>query len=172
MELFVRDGYEGTTVSQIAERAGLTERTFFRHFADKREVLFGGGPQLQQTVVGAIEEEPADAPPMAMVVRALQRTGDTYFVEDHRDRSRRRQTVIDANPSLQERELIKLASLATAIAEALASRQVERSAATLIAETAILVFKVAFGRWIDAVNSTEFGELVAQTFQELRTVAG
>src|SRR6516165_2707757 len=107
MELYVAQGYDNTTVAEIAARAGLTERTFFRHFTDKREVLFRGSEALRDTLVAAIDSAPAGASPLATVTAALDAAGAVFIPE----LARRRQAVILANPELQERELIKLATL-------------------------------------------------------------
>src|SRR4051812_13448244 len=119
LALYGERGFETTTVAEIAERAGLTERTFFRHFADKREVLFGGGEVLQELVVGAAAGAPASLAPIDAAVAGFEAAGSEFFVPGRRERSRQRQAVIDANPALQERELAKLASLSAALADAL-----------------------------------------------------
>src|SRR5664279_5101432 len=105
MELYLDQGFEQTTVAEIAEHAGLTARTFFRYFADKREVLFAGSAELQEHLVAALEGAPATATPLDAVRAALDAAATT--LGEHPDHSRRRQAVIDANPELQERELIK-----------------------------------------------------------------
>src|SRR6478672_8814183 len=122
LELFTARGYEHTTVAEIAERAGLTERTFFRHFADKREVLFWGQDALIELVTKRIADAPDAASPIDMVRGGLQAVGE--MLADRHEHARRRQAVITANPRLQERELIKLASLAAAMAEGLQRRGV------------------------------------------------
>src|ERR1043165_3313499 len=100
LELFGEQGFEQTAVAEIAARAGLTERTYFRHFADKREVLFWGEHLLSDTLVGAIADAPESASALEMV-RAGLGAGTAIFV-DRRDHARRRQAVIDANPGLPE----------------------------------------------------------------------
>ena len=122
LELYVERGFEQTTVAEIAERAGLTERTFFRYFADKREVLFGGSAALQELLLSALASAPESAAPIDAVAAALESAG--ALLQERREYSRRRQAVIDANAALQERELIKLASLASALADALRKRGV------------------------------------------------
>src|SRR5262249_8029357 len=131
MDLYSERGYDQTTVAEIAKRAGLTERTFFRHFADKREVLFSGSAQLQEAIVGGLPGAPESAPPIEAVAVGIEAAGG--FLRE-RDYSRRRQAIIAANPVLQERELIKMASLASAIAGALRKRGVSDPAASLTAE--------------------------------------
>src|SRR6516225_5603915 len=109
MELYAGQGFEQTTVTEIAARAGLTQRTFFRHFADKREVLFAGAHALEDFLVDAVASAPESMAPLDAVAAALADVGAGF--QERRDYSRQRQAVIDANPELQERELIKLASL-------------------------------------------------------------
>ena len=168
LELYVERGFEQTTVAEIAERAGLTERTFFRHFADKREVLFAGAGMLQELLVGAVAGAPESAAPIEAVAAALEAAGT--LLQERRDYSRQRQAVIAANAGLQERELIKLASLATALAEALRQRGVTEPAASLTAEAGIAVFKIAFERWIDGTSQPELPQLIRESLDELRAV--
>ena len=116
MELYSEKGFDQSTVAEIAERAGLTERTFFRHFADKREVLFAGSEMLQEALVSAMGGAPESAAPLDQVAVGLAAAGE-FFVD--RDYSRQRQVIISAHAELRERELIKLASLSAAFAEGL-----------------------------------------------------
>src|SRR6476619_4938485 len=118
LELYRENGFESTTVAEITKRAGLTERTFFRHFADKREVLFAGASALQEALVRGVHDAPAAMPPIEAIATALTEVADTFF-EQRREFAWQRQAVIAANAELQERELIKLATLAAALAEAL-----------------------------------------------------
>jgi len=168
LELYVERGYEQTTVAQIAERAGLTERTFFRHFADKREVLFAGAGTLQDLLVTAVAGAPDAVAPLEAVAAALEAAG--ALLQERREYSRRRQSVIDANPALQERELIKLAALASALAGALRRRGVTGPAASLTAEAGIAVFKIAFERWISETGQSDLPRLIRESLDELRTV--
>jgi AcrR family transcriptional regulator len=168
LALYAERGYENTTVAEIAARAGLTERTFFRHFADKREVLFWGGRMLQELVVGAVDAAPESASPIDAVTLALEATGPMF--EERRDSARRRQRVIDANTELRERELIKLESLASALADALRRRGVADPAATLTAEAGIAVFRVAFARWVSDSDSRELPQHIRESLDELQAV--
>jgi AcrR family transcriptional regulator len=168
MDLYTERGYDQTTVAEIAERAGLTERTFFRYFADKREVLFWGQGALMELVTKHIADAPDSASPIDAVGAALQATGEMF--RGRREHAQRRQAVIDANPGLQERELIKLASLAAAMAECLGRRGVAEPAAKLIAETGVAVFKVAFDRWISAARDTDLSHLVSDSLDELKAM--
>ncbi|MGU3500356.1 TetR family transcriptional regulator [Mycobacterium sp. C31M] len=167
LESYLDRGFEQTTVAEIAARAGLTERTFFRHFADKREVLFGGQDDLGAAMTAAIAAMPFDTAPLDAVTAALESTSD--FFTDRRDHARRRQTVIAANPGLQERELIKLATLASVMAQALRERGVAAGTAGLLAETGIAVFKVAFERWLAEDADTAFTGHIRQSMADLRS---
>jgi len=170
LELYAERGFDQTTVAEIAERAGLTERTFFRHFADKREVLFWGQDALIELVTKRIADAPDSASPIDMVRGALQAVGE--MLADRRDHARRRQAVVAANPRLQERELIKLASLAAAMAEGLKQRGVPEPAAALTAETAVAVFKVAFVRWLDAGRGNDLSRVIGDALDELKALTG
>jgi AcrR family transcriptional regulator len=165
LELYLEQGFDETTVAEIAARAGLTERTFFRHFADKREVLFRGR-ELADALEAAIDDAPAAAAPLDAVAAALESLSG--FFADRRPHARRRQTVIAANPSLQERELIKLASLATTICDALRRRGVADPVASLVAETGVAVFKVAFEHWLTDPAESSLAEHIRETLSELR----
>jgi len=164
LELFLERGYEQTTVADIAERAGVTARTFFRHFADKREVLFAGGGELEAHVVAALESVPASTPPLTAAARALEAAADLLV---DREFSRRRQVVIAANAELRERELVKLAAWSSSLAEGLRRRGVADPAAGLAAETAVALFRVAFERWVAAGERAGLAELVRDSLSEL-----
>lgn len=165
LDLYVEQGFDATTVAEIAARAGLTERTFFRHFADKREVLFRGR-ELADALGAAIDAAPAATTPLDAVAGALESLSD--FFADRRPHARRRQAVIAANPSLQERELIKLASLATTIGDALRRRGVADPTASLVAEAGIAVFKVAFENWLTDPADRSLAEHIREALSELR----
>ncbi|CAM5674883.1 TetR family transcriptional regulator OS=Streptomyces tendae OX=1932 GN=GUR47_05840 PE=4 SV=1 [Streptomyces tendae] len=165
LELYVERGYEQTPVADIAKRAGLTERTFFRHFADKREVLFGGSARLEELCAGAVAAAPGTATPMEAAAAALDAAAGLF--EERGDLVRLRQGVIDANAELRERELTKLASLSDALAEALRRRDVDDLTARLTAETAVGVLKVAFGRWIDGPGKRTLRQLLAECVDAL-----
>src|SRR3954453_21325266 len=107
LELYTERGFDQTTVAEIASRAGLTERTFFRHFADKREVLFGASSELQELMVGAVAGAPDTATPIAAVAAGLEAASSVLH---DREYARRRQAIITATAELQERELIKFAT--------------------------------------------------------------
>ncbi len=169
LALYSERGFEQTTVAEIAKRAGLTERTFFRHFADKREVLFWASGALQELLVSAVASAPACATPIDTIAAALEAAAAALF-QGRREYSRQRQTVIVADAGLQERELIKLAALATAMADALRLRGVGDPTASLAAEAGIVVFKLAFERWINEGEQRDFAHLIRASLDELRAV--
>jgi AcrR family transcriptional regulator len=168
LKLYSERGFEQTTVAEIAKQAGVTERTFFRHFADKREVLFWGAGSLQQLLVSTLASTPDSAAPIAAVAAALEAAG--ALLQQRRDYARQRQTVIAANAELQERELIKLAALSAALADTLRRRGVRDPAASLAAEAGIAVFRIAFERWINETNQRDLSQLIRESLDELKAV--
>jgi AcrR family transcriptional regulator len=169
LELFGERGFEQTTVEDIAKRAGLTKRTFFRHFSDKREVLFGGGEELKQLFVNSLAGAPASAAPIDAIAVSLEAAGAE--LQGRAQFARQRQLVIAANAELQERELVKLASIGAALAHTLRDRGVEEPEASLTAEAAIAVFRIAFERWVAAGDERDLRELIRESLQALRAVA-
>jgi AcrR family transcriptional regulator len=170
LELYVERGFEQTTVAEIAARAGLTARTFFRHFADKREVLFAGSADLQAHLVDALAAAPESATPMQAVGAALDAAAAT--LGQHREFSRQRQSVINSNAELRERELIKMASLSTALAEGLRRRGVPEPDASLAAEAGIVVLRVAFERWVSEPDGPDLAQTMRSALDRLKTVTG
>jgi AcrR family transcriptional regulator len=166
--LYGERGFEQTTVADIAKRAGLTERTFFRHFADKREVLFAGADALRELLVSTVAEVPASLSPIDAAAAGLEAAG--ALIQEGRELARQRQAIIAASAELQERELIKLASLASALAEALRRRGVDEPAASLTAEAGIAVFKVAFERWVEDTDRQELPRLIGESLEQLKAV--
>jgi AcrR family transcriptional regulator len=169
MELYRERGFDQTTVAEIATRAGLTERTFFRYFADKREVLFWGSAALRELLVGTLARTPDSTPPMAAVATAIEAAAAA--LQGRRDFARQRQALIVANAELQERELIKLASLASAMANTLRRRGVTEPAASLSAEAGIAVFKTAFERWVNDTQQRDFARHIRESLDALKAVA-
>jgi AcrR family transcriptional regulator len=169
LELFVEDGYEQTTVAEIAARAGVTERTFFRYFTDKREVLFGGGHELEEHVVGLVTGAPVGTAPFDAIASAFEATARDFFA-DRQSYARQRQAIINSSPDLQERELLKLAALTAALARALAGRGVGEPTASLAAESGVTVFKTSFPRWVSEGNEKDLSQIIKETFAELKAV--
>jgi AcrR family transcriptional regulator len=170
MELYGERGFDQTTVAEIAARAGLTERTFFRHYADKREVLFGGGEMLGERLVAAVAGAPDVATPLDAIAAALEEVGGLIQAARGRDFARSRRSIIAANAELQERELIKLASWADTLARALSARGVDDRVATLAAETGIVVFHVAFDRWVGDSDDRDLPALIRASLGELKAL--
>ena len=168
-ELFRDRGYEQITVADIAQRAGLTERTFFRHYADKREVLFGGAAVLQSELLRALGELPPALPTIEAVRTAVEAVANV--MQGHRALSRERQRIVVAHADLQERELIKRATLTAALAQALQQRGVPEPAASLAADMGMAVFYVGFVRWLDDPAERELVDIVREGFDQLKAVA-
>ena len=166
LELYGEHGFDQTTVAQIAERAGLTERTFYRHFADKREAVFSG--EVHGVLVSTLAGAPASMTAIEAVTAALDAAG--AVLDERRGMTRRRQAVIAANPALQRHEQIKYATLAADLAEALRGRGVEPSSAQLAGDAGVAVFRAAFERWIDENEHRDFGRLVREALDELAEV--
>jgi len=169
MELFLERGYDRTTVGDIAARAALTERTFFRYFTDKREVLFAGSEEFVTLILESIASAPKMKAPLEVVVTAIGATAP--FFEARRAHARKRHALITAHAELQERELIKLAKLAFAIASSLRQRGLAETTADLVAGTGLTVFKSAFERWIeDTKKQRDVAHHVRAALAELRLV--
>ena len=168
LDLFAEHGYENTTVIDIAERAGLTKSTFFRHFPDKREVLSGGNT-MPRLLVEGIAGAPANATPLQAIASALDLAGQKLFVPARRDFVTRRRAVIAASAELQEREALKGLALLASMTEALRQRGVADMTAQMAAQTGALALKLAFDRWLDPDNEAEFGQVARRTLAELQT---
>ncbi|MEU9221823.1 helix-turn-helix domain-containing protein [Streptomyces sp. NPDC048376] len=166
LELYSERGYDNVTVTDIAERAGLTRRSYFRYFPDKREVLFGGSERLPPALAEAVLAADPDAAPLAAALDAMSRVG-TWLAEQVEDAAERR-AVIDASPELRERERTKAAAVTRAIREALVQRQVEADTAELVAQLATVAFGNAFRHWIDAGGRTSFGSCLDTVTDRLR----
>ena len=167
-ELFDEQGFERTTVAEIAQRAGLTQRTFFNHFADKREVLFGLNARFEQEVVREIAACADDVAPLDAVVHALQAAGDAMFA-GRRAAVLHRHRIVQANPELQERELRKHAALTNAVAAALQARGLDPDSALLTAGVGMLVQQTAVLRWARPDEVRPLRELLADAQESLRT---
>lgn len=171
LELFQEQGYARTTVGDIAERAGLTERTFFRYFTDKREVLFSGSKDLEQAMVELVVSAPKDVPPLEVTIRAVEAAAT--LLQARRDFSdvRARYAIVTEHAEVRERELIKMASLAIAVTRALHARGVSEPAASVVAESGITVFKVGFERWVSAKKPGEFAAHVRAAADALKAAS-
>ncbi|GAB4081008.1 helix-turn-helix transcriptional regulator [Modestobacter muralis] len=168
MSLYFERGYDAVTVAEIAERAGLTKRTFFRHYADKREVLFAGAPAFQAGVVAAVAAAPVDQAPVDTVIAALAETGGAQLAQ-YGEWARARRDLVESSADLRERALIKSADLAAAVAAALRERGVAPGQATLTAHAAVTAFTVGYDRWADGNGVGDLPTAVRETLADLRT---
>ena len=166
LDLFDERGFDQTSVAQIAQRAELTERTFYRHYADKREVLFQGQEKLNDALADALATAP-ELGPLAVADEVLARAA-TFFDDERRPFSRRRQRVIDANPELMERERAKMAHLTDAFAAGFRERGIPDVRAAVAAGTIVSAFQVTFGLWVAADETRGFTELGRAVVGELR----
>jgi AcrR family transcriptional regulator len=169
VELYSERGFEQTTVAEIASRAGLTERTFFRHFADKREVLFAGTDTLQDLLVSTVANTAAGLAPIDAAAAGIEAAGAA--IQEGGNLPRQRAAIVAASAELQERELIKLASLASALAEELRRRGVTEPAASLTAEAGVAVFKIAFERWVNETDGQDLPRLIRESMETLKAVS-
>jgi AcrR family transcriptional regulator len=168
MALYAEQGFEQTTAAEIAARAGLTERTFFRHFADKREVLFYGTEVMRDRLVRAVAAAPPSATPMDAVGAAFEAAGS--MLQENPERARLRDAIVSANAELRERELTKLAAFAATVAGALRDRGVPEPAASLAAETGVAIFKIAFARWTSEPGQPDLPGIFRELMEEFREV--
>jgi AcrR family transcriptional regulator len=168
IELFTEQGFAATTVPQITARAGLTTRTFFRHFADKREVLFGG-EEIPEFAARIIADTPASLDPITLIIAGLQTVAETRFA-GRRDEFRQRRAIILSDEGLRERELRKRAALAEVIRDGFAGRGVDARTAALLADSSVTVLNVALGEWLDQDDEDRtLVEIILDALQSLRT---
>ncbi len=170
LELFLEQGFAETTVPQITARAGLTTRTFFRHFADKREVLFAGEEDVPALVTRLLAEAPATLSPLAVIDWGFQPFAAATF-EGRFEELRMRRRIIQADAGLRERELQKRATLAEAVRQGFLLRGTDELTALLAAEIAVTVFSVSLTRWLDQDAGDKLAGIIVHTLQVLRGVA-
>jgi AcrR family transcriptional regulator len=170
LALFAEHGYDATTVAEIADRAGLTKSTFFRHFADKREVLFGGQDMLTELFSDAVRTAPPSATTVGCLAAALE-SAAAAFTPDRHDLAPQQRAVIAANSELQERELLKRARLASAMADALRVRGADDTTARLAAEMGVLAFSTAYARWAAPDNRQPFTQIAHAALRDLQARA-
>jgi AcrR family transcriptional regulator len=167
LELFSENGYEATTVAQIAERANLNRATFFRHFADKREILFGGEEVLSGLFADAIRQAPDDADVSACLAGALK-AADAVMTAEQRRRAAQRHRIAEASVEVRERGLLKTAGIANSVVGSLLERGVEDLTARLGAEMLILAFSLALRRWIESATDEPFSQYGAAALARLQ----
>jgi AcrR family transcriptional regulator len=169
LELYQERGFDQTTTAEIAARAGVNERTFFRHFPDKREVLFDGEADLRATLIQAVAEAPDGLQPLDMLLCAFREA--ERILERNRPFAEPRLRVIAMTPALRERDLAKAASLSDAVAEALRQRGVADRLAGLAAVTGWAAFHQAAQAWIDDPSQSLYAHLL-RVFDDLRALYG
>lgn len=167
LELYAEHGFDRTTTAEIAARAGVTERTFFRHFPDKREVLFGGEADLRADLIKSVADAPDGLPPLEVLLRAFRKSG--RILEGNRPFAEPRLAVIAATPALRERDLAKAAAMTDALAGALRERGVAERLAALAAHIGWITFHHAAGAWIEDSART-LDEHVTEAFEDLRAL--
>lgn len=170
LALFLEQGFSETTVPQIAARAGLTTRTFFRYFADKREVLFGGDDSVPALVQHMLAQAPPEVRPVSLIVSQLASFAETVFGHRHQVLGIRHQ-IIRTDQGLRERELQKKATLKAAIVDGFVQRGTDELTATLAADLAMMVLGTALARWLTSDGSAPLSTAVAQVLAAFRTLA-
>ncbi|MBM6405282.1 TetR family transcriptional regulator [Phycicoccus sp. CSK15P-2] len=170
LDLFAEQGFADTTVPQITARAGLTTRTFFRHFADKREVLFSGDDLLPERVAALLADVPPTVGPMELVADRLAPAVSGVFEGRSLGYLLRRRAVVAAEPALQERELRKFSAMVDALEQGFVDRGVDRWTAQLVAELAVAAFRVAAGRWLDQRGTPDLATVMDETLAAMRHV--
>ena len=166
LELFEERGYDRTTVADIAARAELTERTFFRYFTDKREVLFSGTEEFEKLLMSGVANAPNTMSPLDVVVAAFAASSPLF--ESRRANARKRRALIAAHAELRERELIKATKLGAICVASLRERGVPEATAALLASTAITLFQSAFERWITDAKKRDLAHHLYESLAELR----
>ncbi|TXR55780.1 TetR family transcriptional regulator [Quadrisphaera setariae] len=168
LDLFEEQGFAATTVPQIADRAGLTRRTFFRHFSDKREVFFGDD-EIPATASRILADAPADTAPVALVLAGLRGLARHRF-EPQREAVRKARRIIDAEPVLRERDLRKQAELREAIREGFERRGQEPLVARVVAGLAVELFQTALERWVADESGALLTDHLDATWETMRSV--
>ncbi|WP_045252983.1 TetR/AcrR family transcriptional regulator [Microbacterium foliorum] len=167
MALFTDQGYGGTTVPQIAEAAGLTTRTFFRHFADKRDVLFLRDREFPQAVSAFMASVPSESDGTDTVRAGL--AAACQGVQDWREQMARRRSIVHSEPALLERDLLRSHYLARAIEESLHRRGIDPERARTLAAVAVTCFDLAVGRWLEGPADVPLEDCLASAWNDMRT---
>jgi AcrR family transcriptional regulator len=166
LELFAEQGFAATTVPQITARAGLTTRTFFRHFADKREVIFGGD-EIPELAARLVADAPQWLDPVTMIIEGLKIVAETRF-EGRREEIRQLRAIIRSDEGLRERDLRKRAAVCDAVRPAFVRRGLPDAAATLLAEMSMALLYVAIDEWLDQDGDRRLAEIIPGTLTLLR----
>lgn len=168
LDLFAQQGFAATTVPEITARAGLTTRTFFRHFADKREVLFSGEEEVPGLVTQMMADTPAAIDPVTLIVEGLKTIAETRF-EGRLDELREKRQIIQTDESLRERNLRKLAALRDAIRAGFVKRGEDPLTATLLAEISVTLLNVSLNEWLDQTDDRPLFDIVLDTLESLQS---
>ncbi|MFD2418269.1 TetR family transcriptional regulator [Amycolatopsis pigmentata] len=168
LDLFLDQGYTETTVPQITARAGLTTRTFFRYFADKREVLFAGDRSVPEQVARFMAEAPPSLGPMELIATGLPPAAVKIFEGRDLDYLLRRRAAIDAEPALRERELRKFSLMSEALEQGFRDRGIDDLTARLAAEIAVTTFRIAATRWLNQHGDPDLPATINQTLASMK----
>ncbi|GAA5149455.1 TetR/AcrR family transcriptional regulator [Pseudonocardia eucalypti] len=171
LDLFLEQGFTETTVPQITARAGLTTRTFFRHFADKREVLFAGEELVPEQVAHLMAQAPQSLGPMELITKGLAPTAAEIFQGRGLDYLLRRRAAIDAEPALHERELRKFSLMSKALEQGFRDRGIDDLTAQLAAEIAVTTLRIAVTRWLNQHGDPDLPTTINQTLAAIRHLA-
>ena len=167
LELFAEHGFAETTVPQITAKAGLTTRTFFRHFADKREVLFNNDEDVAQLAARMIAEAPAHLSPMEIIAGGLEQVAASQFSGDVETYTARK-AIINSDTGLREREMRKMSALSDALHDGFVARGVDELTASLAAHATTTVFGISIGRWLESDGSVPLPEILRETLDAFR----
>jgi AcrR family transcriptional regulator len=170
VDLFAEQGYDATTVAQIAERAGVTKSTFFRHFPDKRELLVAGQETLSRLLAEGIADAPASASPLEAVAAGLRRAS-TAMGPMNRELAPRLKAAVAASTELQERDALKSVGLAAAMTAALTARGLPDATAALASELGVLAFKRGYNEWSEHDRDDDAAEYLVAALDELRAAS-
>jgi AcrR family transcriptional regulator len=167
LELFAEQGFAATTVPEITARAGLTTRTFFRHFADKREVLYADDAEVPGLVARMMAEALPSADPLTLIVEGLRTVAETRF-EPRKAALRARRDLVRSDGRLQERDLHKRAVMSEAIQDGFRARGVEPARAALLAETCVTLISVSLTEWLEDGGDRTLYAIILDTLETLR----
>jgi AcrR family transcriptional regulator len=172
VDLFTEQGYDATTVAQIAERAGVTKSTFFRHFSDKRELLVAGQETLSRLLAEGVAEAPGNASPLEAVAAGLERVSSAMGPVN-RELAPSLKAAVAASAELQERDALKSVSIAAAMTTALVARGVPDSTAAIAGELGVLAFKRGYAEWSESAGGArdELARYTLAALDELRAAS-
>lgn len=162
--LFAQDGFAEVTVEQIATAVGVTQRTFFRHFPTKEDVLFSEGDAIVANLSAAVQGAPKDARSSDVLLAALKNLAATF--EPDRAHHRSRASIIESDPALRERELLKRHQISQVIGEEFVRRGTPRARAARLAGVGMVVFEVAYNGWVTDQSRTSLAVRIARTLAE------